>query len=126
MDAGGTKSSGNGELGGASPALNVAIWNARNAMCQTLQMNVQNLIIGRLTIDATKGKIRSGFQDSLSTVPSGAAGVSQDAGWTAVQKILCRKGTFGEALFAARVIARDQRAFAQRVERARINVEHIG
>ena len=81
-------------------ALNVAIWNARNAMCQTLQMNVQNLIIGRLTIDATKGKIRSGFQDSLSTVPSGTGGANQDAGWAAVQKILCRKGTFGEALFA--------------------------
>lgn len=81
-------------------ALNVAIWNARNAMCQTLQMNIQTLLLGRTTIDATKGKIRSAFQDALSTVPSGAGGASVDAGWTATQKILCRKLTFMEKLVA--------------------------
>lgn len=81
-------------------ALNVAIWNARNAMCQTLQMNVQNLILGRTEIDATKGKIVTGFQDSLSAVPSGAAGATRDAGWAAVQKVLCKKATRAEKLFA--------------------------
>lgn len=83
-----------------TPDLTVQVWMARNAMCQTLQMNVQTMLLGRDTIDATKGKIRSGFQDSLSSVPSGASGASQDAGWAAVQKILCRKLSNVEKLLA--------------------------
>lgn len=83
-----------------TPDLSVQVWNARQQACLGLQLNLQILLSGRASVDATKGKVVSAFQDALSTVPSAANGATQDAGWAAVQKILCRKGTYAEKLFA--------------------------
>lgn len=88
-----------------TPALTVQVWQARNDMCQTLQFNLE-LIMGTQpdgSLDATPNRIVQGFNDALSAVPSGASGVSQDAGWAipnGVQSVLNRKGTNAEKLFA--------------------------
>ncbi len=85
-------------------ALLVAVWQARNDMCMTLQMNLQLLMPGTNgVIDATQNRTVQGFNDALSAVPSNTSGAAQDAGWgisNGVQSVLCRKVTNAEKLFA--------------------------
>lgn len=44
------------------------------------QMNLQNMLFGRATVDATKAGIRKGLQDAVTAVPAGAAGAEIDPG----------------------------------------------
>lgn len=75
-------------------------WANRSLACQGKQFNLQTLLVGKTTIDATKSSLRSGLQDALTDLPSGAAGALRQAGWTQVQTILARLATRGEKLFA--------------------------
>lgn len=83
-----------------TPSLAVELYAARSNACQGKQMNLQNLIMGRTTIDASRPNIRTGLQDSLTGYPAGAAGATVAAGWTAVQLILSRKANRVEKVLA--------------------------
>lgn len=75
-------------------------WQARALMCQGKQFNLQNLLIGKQSIAASRANIRAALQDCLTALPSTAAGTNQSAGWTAVQASMQRTCTVGERLFA--------------------------
>lgn len=75
-------------------------WQCRSLACQGKQFNLQTILAGRDKIDASKPNIRSGFQDALTGVPSGAGGATQAAGWVALQTTLSRKATRLEKLLA--------------------------
>lgn len=68
--------------------------------CQGKQINLQIALQGRQTLNATRLKTRQMLIDALQNVPSGAAGVLQDAGWTQVKQVLYRIVNRGERLFA--------------------------
>lgn len=75
-------------------------WQCRSLACQGKQFNLQTILTGRDKIDASKANIRSGFQDALTNVPSGAGGAGQPAGWGALQTALSRKATRLEKLLS--------------------------
>lgn len=77
-----------------------ATYTNRALLCQAKQINLQIMLQGQDRINATRLKIRQGLQDSLQAVPSGVAGASLDAGWTAVKTAMYRPATLGEKLFA--------------------------
>lgn len=68
--------------------------------CQGKQINLQIVLQGRQTINATRLKTRQMLADALQNLPSGAGGALQDAGWTQVKQMLYRPATRGEALYA--------------------------
>lgn len=75
-------------------------WMNRSLACQGKQFNLQTILTGREFINAAKPNIRSGFQDALTNVPSGAGGATLAAGWAALQSTLSRKATRLEKLLA--------------------------
>jgi hypothetical protein len=72
----------------------------RALSCQARQINLQIMLQGKQTLNATKLKIRQGLTDALQGVPSGAGGATLDAGWPPVKQALYRKATRVEALLA--------------------------
>lgn len=72
----------------------------RGLVCQTKQINLQILLQGRQTINATKLRVRQALTDSLQNVPSGASGAAQDAGWAQVKATMYRPVNRGEKIFA--------------------------
>jgi hypothetical protein len=77
-----------------------AAWTNRALACQGKQFNVQTMLVGRDTIDATKANLVAGLQDALTNVPSGVSGASKSGGWANVKIALTRKATRLEKLFA--------------------------
>lgn len=78
-----------------------AIFTSRMLAIQTKQINLQSIIFGRLTINASKVNIRSGLRDAVIALPAGAAGAAvAAAGASAVTLMtaLTRKGRVGEKL----------------------------
>lgn len=72
----------------------------RSNVCVSKQVNLQLMLQGRATLDATKNSTRAGLQDALTDVPSAANGNARQAGWTSVQTVLARQATRLEKLFA--------------------------
>lgn len=68
--------------------------------CQGKQINIQIVLQGQQTINATKLKTRQMLTDALQNLPSGAGGALQDAGWAPVKQQLYRVLNRGEKLFA--------------------------
>ena len=79
------------------------IYRDRALACQGKQFNLQTILQGRTTIDATKSNLRGGLQDALTAIPSKVDGSNQNAGWVAVQLALQRTATVFEKLFATGV-----------------------
>lgn len=74
----------------------------RALACQGKQFNLQ-LMLGQQTGGTCPGDLapfRSGLQDALQNIPSGAGGALLGGGWTAVQNILRRPGSRLEVLFS--------------------------
>lgn len=59
---------------------NTVTWSNRILYIQSKQINLQNMTLGRLSINASKAKIRSALLDATTSVPSGAAGALNDPG----------------------------------------------
>lgn len=76
------------------------IWLNRNMQCQSKQLNLQTMLVGRDQVNSGKANVRTGLQDALTNVPSGAAGALQSAGWTNVRLTMQRNATRAEKLFA--------------------------
>lgn len=54
--------------------------NTRALVIQTKQMNLQLMLQGRTTIDASKANIRAGLRDAVISLPAGTAGALVSAG----------------------------------------------
>ena len=70
----------------------------RGLICQSKQINLQILLQGRTTLNATKLKVRQALTDSLQSVPAGVNGANLDAGWIPVKATLYRPATRLEKL----------------------------
>lgn len=80
-----------------------AIFTNRILAIQTKQMNLQNMLIGRDIIDASKANIRSGLRDAVIQLPSGAGGALVTAGGSSGVNVLTactRKATRAEKLLS--------------------------
>lgn len=77
-----------------------ATWTNRALHAQGKQFNLQNLLIGRATVNASRSNIRAAFQDCLTQLPTKADGTNQAAGWAAVQLVMSRKAKRIEQLLA--------------------------
>lgn len=75
-------------------------WLNKTMLCQSKQFNLQTILSGRETINASKTNIRAGLQDALTGIPSKTDGSNQAAGWAAVQLCMQRKATVLEKVFA--------------------------
>ena len=77
------------------------IYGNRLLIIQTKQMNLQNMLVGRDTIDATKANTRAGLRDAVIALPAGAAGAAVSAGGASGVTVLTactRKGSVIEKL----------------------------
>lgn len=80
-----------------------AIQTNRLLSIQTKQMNLQNMLQGRDTIDASKANIRAGLRDAVTQLPAGASGAMVASGGTSGSAVLAacvRKATRFEKLFS--------------------------
>lgn len=75
-------------------------WTNRSLACQGKQFNLQTMLVGRTSMDASKANLRAGLQDALTAIPSGASGASKAGGWAAVQLILSRKAKLIEKILS--------------------------
>lgn len=57
-----------------------AVYTNRLLSVQTKQMNLQNMLTGRTSIDMTKANIRAGLRDAVIALPTGASGAATTAG----------------------------------------------
>lgn len=76
------------------------IYRDRALTCQGKQFNLQTMLQGRQTLDASKSNTRAGLQDALTAIPSKADGTNQSAGWATVQTVIQNKATALEKLFS--------------------------
>lgn len=77
------------------------LWMNRALACQGKQFNIQTMLAGRETINPSKANVRSGLQDALTGIPSGASGATRAAGWVALQSAMQRKATRAEKVLAS-------------------------
>ena len=68
-------------------------------LCQGKQMNLQNMLIGRTTFDATRANEAAGLKDATTALPAGANFANIAAGWTNIIPVLGRQATYAEKLF---------------------------
>lgn len=76
------------------------LYRDRALTCQGKQFNLQTMLSGRETLNASKPNIRAGLQDALTALPSKSDGTNQSAGWAAVQLILSKKSTVFEKVLS--------------------------
>jgi len=76
------------------------VYSNKALLCQGKQFNLQTIVSGRQSIDATKSNVRSGLQDALTNVPSKADGTNQSAGWVNVQTAMQRTANNLEKVFS--------------------------
>ena len=75
----------------------------RLLLCQAKQINLQILLQGRQSIATGLLNTRKTLTDALLNVPSGAGGVTQDAGWLGAGRVkvtINRPATVAERVFA--------------------------
>lgn len=63
-----------------SPSTDMTYQN-RALLCQLKQSSAFFLVSGTLPVDARSSGARSNFRDCLTSIPSGASGANQNAGW---------------------------------------------
>lgn len=83
---------------------NTATFTNRTLVVQTKQMNLQLMLQGRQTVDASKANVRAGLRDAVIALPSGAGGVASSAGGASgvnVMNALTRKSTLAEKVLVA-------------------------
>lgn len=80
-----------------------ATYTNRLLVIQTKQMNLQNMLQGRSTVDASLQNFRAGLRDAVVALPAGAAGAAVSAGGASGATVLTactRKATRAEKLFS--------------------------
>ena len=90
------------------PALSIDV--ARMLRIQTKQMNLQNILIGRTTLNCSRPNVRGGLRDAVIGVPAGASGALTARGGASGVYVLAacvRPGTRAEVMLAAGAQASD-------------------
>ena len=80
-----------------------ATFTNRVLVIQTKQMNLQNILQGRSSIDAGKANVRAGLRDAVVGLPAGVAGASVSAGGASGVTVLTactRSGLYIEKILA--------------------------
>ena len=80
-----------------------AIFTNRTLAIQTKQMNLQNMLIGRDSLNAAKSNIRAGLRDAVVGVPAGALGALISPGGPSGSLVLAaciRKASNSEVLLS--------------------------
>ncbi len=80
-----------------------ALFTNRLLMTQVKQMNLQNMLQGRTTVDGSKANIRASLRDAVIALPTGTSGAATTAAGASgvnVLNALLRKATRFEKLFA--------------------------
>lgn len=83
------------------PALSIDI--SRMLRIQTKQMNLQNILIGRTTLNCSRPNVRGGLRDAVIAVPAGTAGALTAPGGASGANVLAacvRPGTRAEVMLA--------------------------
>lgn len=83
---------------------NTATYTNRALLAQTKQINLQMMLQGRQTIDASKSNIRAGLRDAVIQLPTGAGGqmtTAGGAGGVTVLNACTRLANNAEAVLAA-------------------------
>ena len=81
-----------------------AVFTNRMLAIQTKQLNLQLMLQGRDTINATKANVRAGLRDAVVGVPSGVSGALTSPGGSSGATVLAactRKATRGEKLYTS-------------------------
>lgn len=81
---------------------NTATFTNRALVIQTKQMNLQSMVQGRISLDASKANTRSGLRDATVAVPAGVVGANVSPGGASGATVLAacvRNATYAEALF---------------------------
>lgn len=79
------------------------IYTNRLLLIQTKQINLQSLLQGRTTVDASKPNVRAGLRDAVIALPAGVAGAAVSAGGVSGVNVLnacLRTATRLEALLS--------------------------
>lgn len=89
--------------------LSTSVWQSRSLACQGKQFNLQMMLqSGAASLNASFVNFRSGLQDALTNIPSGALGANLSAGWVAIRDgVLARAANRVEKLFATTGGAQD-------------------
>lgn len=77
------------------------LYTNRALYAQAKQISLQTMLQGVAQLNSGVRGIRTGLQDSLTNLPTGAGGATIAAGWTAVRQAMQRLATRCEALFAS-------------------------
>lgn len=64
------------------------MYTARSMAIQTKQMNLQNMTMGRDTLDISKSNIRAGLRDAVIQIPSGVGGALVSAAGASASLLL--------------------------------------
>lgn len=73
----------------------------RMLFASMFQMSLNNLLLGGGSFDATNATLVAALKDATnSDMPTGTSGALRKGGWTTVQTVICRRGTYAEKLFA--------------------------
>lgn len=83
-----------------APDITVLFQN-RAMLCQTKQMNLQLMFVGRSSFDASRPNLRSGLNDATTNLPSGANGASRSGGWANILPVLKRLASRAEKLYSS-------------------------
>jgi hypothetical protein len=86
-----------------SPAItgtNAAQATAASMYCQGKMLNLQTMLAGRDTFDATRASQTAGLKDATTLLPSGTGFASQTGGWPTLIPILQRQARYVEKLLA--------------------------
>lgn len=73
---------------------------AASGYCDNKQFNLQIMLQGRDTFNATKKSQVNGLKDATTALPTGNNFNAKDAGWTGIIPVLQRQATYAEKLFA--------------------------
>lgn len=85
------------------PADTTTIFLNRALLVQTKQMNLQLMLQGRETVDASKANVRAGLRDAVIQLPTGTGGALATAGGNNGVNVLnacTRNATLGEQVLA--------------------------
>ncbi len=64
----------------ADAADGTTIFTNRLLLIQTKQMNLQSMLVGRDTVDASRANVRAGLRDAVINIPAGVGGANVVAG----------------------------------------------
>jgi hypothetical protein len=79
---------------------NTVTYQNRSMLVQIKQVNLQLILQGRDTLNASRANVRNGLSDATQNLPTGNNGNVRTAGWAGIVAALRRRATRAEKLYA--------------------------